>query len=119
MTDLNYGDHLGNDSLLSIIHQARIQLLKSVQCTELDIGGVSLIMGDVAIVFKSEGFLDDQLEINMTLLEFGPKSFEIFYRIENITTKKTLALAKTGMVCFDYNERKVGNVPTSFKANFD
>lgn len=30
VTDLNYGNHLGNDALLSIMHEARMQDRKSV-----------------------------------------------------------------------------------------
>ncbi len=28
ITDINYGGHAGNDSMLSIIHEARVQFLK-------------------------------------------------------------------------------------------
>lgn len=28
ITDLNYGGHVGNDTILSIIHEARVQYLK-------------------------------------------------------------------------------------------
>ena len=39
ITDLNYGNHLGNDSLVSILHEARVQWLKLNGYTELDIEG--------------------------------------------------------------------------------
>ena len=39
------------------MHEARVRLLSEIGCSELDIGnGVSIIMGDAAIEFKSEGF---------------------------------------------------------------
>ena len=52
VTDLNYGGHVGNDSFLSIIQEARQQYLLSHGFEELSIAGVGLIMADVAIEFK-------------------------------------------------------------------
>ena len=51
ITDLNYGGHLGNDSLLSLIHEARVAFLDSHGLSELDCGGVSLTMGDAALIY--------------------------------------------------------------------
>ena len=39
ITDINYGDHVGNDSLVGIIHEARMQFLQRYNFTELDIEG--------------------------------------------------------------------------------
>jgi acyl-CoA thioesterase FadM len=52
--DINYGNHVGNDAVLSIIHEARMQFFKSIGTTELDFLGTSLIMADVGIEFKKE-----------------------------------------------------------------
>ena len=59
ITDLNYGGHVGNDSILSIIHEARMSFLFWNNYTEKDLAGASLIMGDVSIVFKNELFYGD------------------------------------------------------------
>lgn len=52
VTDLNYGGHVGNDSFLSLLQEARQQFLLSHGYRELSIAGVGLIMADVAIEFK-------------------------------------------------------------------
>ena len=44
ITDINYGGHLGNDSLLSIIHEARVRFLKSLGYSESNVEGVGIIM---------------------------------------------------------------------------
>ncbi len=49
ITDLNYGGHVGNDSFLSLIHDARLQFLKYHDYSELDFAGTGLIMADAAI----------------------------------------------------------------------
>src|SRR5215471_8364307 len=103
ITDLNYGNHVGNDSLLSIIHEARVQFLKHFDLEELKFDGVELIMSDVAIEFKNELFYGDVLIVSVTADEFSKVAFEIFYKLEKEKDGKKIpvAFAKTGMVCFD------------------
>jgi acyl-CoA thioesterase FadM len=43
ITDLNYGGHVGNDSFLSLIQEARQQYLKKLGYGELDFEGSALI----------------------------------------------------------------------------
>lgn len=119
ITDLNYGNHLGNDSLIAILHEARLRFLASYGCTELDLEGVSLIQGDIAVIYKCEGHYADILEIEITADSFSKKSFDIFYKVTNLTKEKTLALAKTGMVCFDYETHSTKDVPQQFINNFN
>ncbi|MFT7592613.1 MAG: acyl-CoA thioesterase FadM, partial [bacterium] len=39
-------------------------------------------------------------------------------KMTNETTGKPLAMVKTRMVCFDYSDRKVQNVPSDFISLF-
>ena len=118
VTDLNYGNHLGNDAVLSLMHEARVQWLKSIGASEMDFFGVSMIMADVAIVFRSEGFLGNQLRCEVQPAGFSRTGYDLFYRFTNLTTQKPMAEAKTGMVCFDYTERKVKPLPEKFAEMF-
>ena len=56
IADINYGNHVGNDAFVSIIHEARMQWLNQYGYTELKIEGIGLIMSDLAIEFKNESF---------------------------------------------------------------
>jgi len=40
ITDLNYGNHVGNDTILSILHEARVQYLRHYDLEELDFAGL-------------------------------------------------------------------------------
>jgi acyl-CoA thioesterase FadM len=113
ITDLNYGNHVGNDSILSIIHEARVQFLKHFGLEELEFNGAELIMSDVVIEFKNELFYGDILIASITATEFSKVAFEIYYKLEKETEGKKIpvAFAKTGMVCFDYKTRKIAAVP--------
>ena len=109
--DLNYGNHLSNDAVLAFAHEARVQYLKSFGYSELNVEGVGLIMADSAIVYKSEGFLGDKIQLKVGAGDFTKVSFDLFYQLINIETNKAVALVKTGMVCFDYDARKVAMLP--------
>ena len=56
ISDINYGGHLGHDSILSLAHEARVRFFTSNGFTELDAFGPAIILSDVAIYYKSEGF---------------------------------------------------------------
>jgi YbgC/YbaW family acyl-CoA thioester hydrolase len=111
ITDLNYGGHVGNDTVLTLLHEARMQFLKRFHYTELEFEGASLIMSDVAIEFKSELFYGDVVIAYVTANDFSGVGFDICYKLVNEKNKKITAIAKTGMVCFDYSSRKVVAVP--------
>jgi YbgC/YbaW family acyl-CoA thioester hydrolase len=113
ITDVNYGGHVGNDAILSMIHEARLQYLHSLGFTEMEFGGASMIMADVAIEFKSELFYQELLHINVGVGEITRSGFEIYYQCEKIAYEKTIivAKAKTGMICFDYKLKKIVSVP--------
>lgn len=113
ITDLNYGGHVGNDALLGLIHEVRTQFLQHAGYSEMDLGGTSLIMGDVGIEFKKELFYGDILLASVVATDFSRVGFDICYRFEKLTAAGTalVALAKTGMVCYDYTAKKVTQVP--------
>ena len=118
VTDLNYGNHLGNDALLSILHEARMQLLGRFGWSELKIGGASMIMADVAIEYKGEGFYGDILSIKMAFDDINKYGFDITYHVQNQDGRE-VARAKTGMLCFDYQNRKLIALPDEVKAKIE
>lgn len=110
ISDINYGGHMGNDALLSMLHEARVQFLLHHQYSELNLAGKSLIMADVAIEYKGEGFRGDVLTIEVATHDFSKYGFDFVYRVTS-QEPKLIALAKTGMLCFDYSTRKVVSLP--------
>ena len=118
ITDINYGNHVGNNSIVEIIHEARVQFLQQNGFTELDIAGTSLIMSELQVEYKNESFYPDLLHIDIYGGEIAKVSFELYYKISTKRDQQDIliALAKTGMVCYDYNIRKIRNVPEELKA---
>ncbi|SHM04395.1 Acyl-CoA thioesterase FadM [Chitinophaga jiangningensis] len=120
--DVNYGGHVGNDAILSIMHESRLQYLQSIGYKELDlVTNTGLIMADVAIAYKGEAFHGDVLVVEVAAGEFSTFGFELFYRITTSRADKTHTIAegKTGMVCFDYNTRKVARLSPEMKASLE
>ncbi len=114
ITDLNYGGHVGNDALLSIIHEARMQYLGQYGYTEINFAGAGLIMADAGIEFKNEVFYGDTILISVGAANFGRVNFDIYYKLEKEKggNTVTVAVAKTGMVCFDYSLKKIVAIPS-------
>lgn len=121
ITDINYGNHVGNDMVLSIIHEARMQYLSSLGYTEMNFAGTGMIMADVAIQFKSELFYGDIVNASVTAGEVSKIGFELFYKLETLRQTQAnkiipVAFARTGMVCYDYEMKKIAVVPDEARA---
>jgi acyl-CoA thioester hydrolase len=117
ITDINYGGHVGNDTTLSIIHEARMQFFQHYGYTEMNLAGAGLIMADAAIEFKSELFYSEVVTAWVIATNFSKFGFDLYYKLEkNSAEKKILVtLAKTGMICYDYSAKKIISVPEEVK----
>jgi acyl-CoA thioester hydrolase len=118
ITDLNYGSHVGNDTILSIIHEARMQWLMRIGYkSELAIDGVGLIMVDAGIEFKNELYYGEKIIASVAVGGISKVGFDLYYKLEKSSDKELslVAAAKTGMLCFDYQKRKIAPVPETFR----
>ena len=118
ITDINYGNHVGNNAIVEFIHEARVQFLKKHQFTELNAGGIGLIMNELIVEYKNESFYNDHLIISVFCGEITKVSFELYYEISVLRdeTNILIARAKTGMVGYDYEKKKVVAIPEELKA---
>jgi acyl-CoA thioesterase FadM len=114
ITDVNYGGHMGNDALLGLLHEARVRFLNHYGLSELDIFGVGLIMADSVIVYKSEAFPGETLDIAVAVTDFNRYGCDVVYRVSEKSSGREVARAKTGIVFFDYRQRTIQNVPAPF-----
>jgi acyl-CoA thioester hydrolase len=121
ITDLNYGAHVGNDKVLSFLHEARVLFLQSLGYKELNIEGVGMIMADAALIFKNEMYYGDELVISIQSVDFSRVGFDLVYKIEKRAEQAMIlvAIAKTAMVCYDYSMKKVVGLPEKARANLE
>jgi acyl-CoA thioesterase FadM len=119
VTDMNYGNHLGNDALLGILHEARCRFLQNLGYTEMNLEGLGIIMTDSAIVYKSEAFTGDILQINVAAGDFNKYGFDLYYRVWNVSQNKLTAEAKTGICTFNYQSKKLASLPEAARARLN
>jgi acyl-CoA thioesterase FadM len=113
ISDINYGGHLGNDTVLSIVHEARVQFLKKAGYTELNIEGIGLIITDAVIEYKSEVFYGETIKASVKATEFTKTGFDIFYKLEKDSENGIVLVSKvkTGMLGYDYTKKKIAAIP--------
>lgn len=113
ITDINFGGHVGNDTIQSIVHETRAQLFRHYGYDELNFGGVGTIMSDVAIEYKSQTYYGDEIISSVAIGEITKVAFDIFYKLEKKSGHKLVpvAFAKTWMVCYDYSHKKIAAIP--------
>jgi acyl-CoA thioesterase FadM len=114
VSDLNYGGHLGNDSFLTLAHESRVQFFKSINMTERNFFGRSLIMADSIVIYKSQAFLGDEINIKISITNCRSHGFQLFYLFQKKQQKLDLAHIQTSMVFYDYNEEKILPFPQDF-----
>jgi YbgC/YbaW family acyl-CoA thioester hydrolase len=113
ITDLNLGGHVGNDTFLSLLHEARHEFLKQFGYGETSFEDKGLIMADAAVEYKRELVQGDEVKIYVAADGFDKFGFDLFYKMEVITDDENIlaAKAKTGMLCFDYGNKKIAALP--------
>lgn len=118
ITDLNYGGHVGNDAILSLAHEARMQYLKQLGYSEMNLGGIGLIMIDAGIEFKNELFYGDVVIVSVACNSLSKVGFDIYYKLEKEVngSRKIVAAVKTGMISYDYVNKKITTIPEEVKA---
>ena len=112
--DINYGGHLGNDSLVALVGTARANMFRSLGLSEGDLGDgrTGIIMSDLVVNYKAEAFMFDEVVIETQVAEFRRTGFRIFHRVKK--GEVLIALAETGITTFNYASRKVVPVPEAF-----
>jgi acyl-CoA thioesterase FadM len=116
--DINYGGHLAHDCLVSIVAVARARMFFSLGFSELNLGDgrTGVLMADLVVNYRSEAFLFDDLLIESHADEFTRTGFRLFHRVikGDAARVRLIALAETGLTCFDYSSKRVTVVPQGF-----
>jgi acyl-CoA thioester hydrolase len=112
---LNYGGHLDNALLLTLVSEARVRFFKSLGYTELDVEGVGIVVADAALQYRSEAFHGEVMVIRLAATDLGRNGFDMVWSMNEQSTQREVARGKTGIVFFDYATRKVAPMPDAFR----
>ncbi|MFH2091235.1 MAG: thioesterase family protein [Pseudomonadota bacterium] len=113
--DINYGNHVGHDAFISILHEARVRFLDHLGYTEKNIEGKGIVISDLAVIYKSQSFHGDILNVEMRFADFNKYGCDLFYRVSHAKNKTLILEAKTGLVFFDYIKNKITDIPDTFR----
>ncbi len=117
-TDINLANHVGNDTFVSLMQEARTRFFKHLGYQDLNIEGKGIVISDLAVVYKSQSFYGDILRFEIGAGDFNKYGLDLFYKVTNSETKTPIIQAKTGIVFFDYHKNKVSTMPEEFKSHF-
>lgn len=118
VTDINGANHLGNDSMISMISEARARFLFDFKIAENQDDGVGLIVTDLATMYKNEAHARDQLLFDVGVMDFNDYGGDIIFRISRPADGELVAMAKSGFVFFNYKSKKVVTMPAAFHGKF-
>ena len=112
--DLNYGNHVGNETALLFFQWARESFLRQNNLSETNIGdGNGFIQVEATVQYKKQLFLNQKIEVRIAKIEI--KGLKIVFEYE-IYSGQDLAITGTATVlAYNYEEQKVKKVPTNFK----
>ena len=113
---INYGHHLDNAQLISLVSEARVRFFKSLGYSELDVEGVGIVVVDVAAQYRSEAFHGETMVIEMGADDFNKYGCDLVWRLSDKATGREVARGKHGIIFFDYAARKATAVPPAFVA---
>ena len=116
---MNYGGHLDNALLLTVVSEARARFFKSLGYTELNVEGVGIIVSDAALQYRSEAFYGEVMVVSMGAGDFGSKGCDLLWCMREKNTEREVARGKTGIVFFDYTTRKIAQVPDNFRSRLE
>ncbi len=112
---MNYGGHLDNALLLTLVSEARVRFFKSLGYTELNVDGVGILVADAALQYRSEAFHGEVMVVRMGATDLGRKGFDMVWSMTDQATQREVARGKTGIVFFNYDTRKVAPMPAAFR----
>ncbi|MCC2958321.1 thioesterase family protein [Massilia sp. IC2-477] len=119
VTDINAGNHLGNDSMISMISEARARFLFEFGVAETERDGTGIIVTDLATTYRAEAHARDQLLFEVGVMDFNKYGGDIIFRITRPRDRKLIAMAKSGFVFFNYKTSQVVMMPEEFRGKFD
>jgi acyl-CoA thioesterase FadM len=119
VTDINAANHLGNDSMISMISEARARFLFEFGVPETERDGTGIIVTDLATTYRAEAHARDELLFEVGVMDFNKYGGDIIFRVTRPRDRKLIAMAKSGFVFFNYKRSEVMAMPEEFRGKFE
>ena len=118
--DINRGSHISNVNMLVIVEEARAQFLISRgYADEVNhVKDAGFIVGDMGIIYKKQTGYGKPIKVEIGAVDIKNKSFDLIFKLSD-STGEEIALAKTGMLCFDYRTQEVIPLPEEMRRTLE
>ena len=116
--DINYGNHVGNDAMLTLLQEARLRFLATRGFSETDVGGCGLTLVEALVQYRAQAFRGDVLRIGVALTELDRAGFILLYRALRESDGAEIARARTVLIFYDYTRNRVCRMPEAFRGAF-
>ncbi len=120
ISHVNQGGHLDNAQLLTLVSEARVRFFRWLGYSgELDIEGLTIVVGDMMAQYKSEAFYGETMRVDMVPDDFNKYGFDLVFRLTDVASGREVARGKTGVVFVqlgDGHAAQVSPPPAGFLA---
>lgn len=113
---VNYGGHLDNALLLTLVSEARVRFFRALGYAENDVGGLPIVVGDVLAQYRSEAFYGEQLRIAMQPTDLSRCAFDLAWRVTESSQGREVARGKHGIVFTDPATHRAASIPQAVRA---
>ena len=107
-----------NDALISMLSEARVQLLSHYKIDEVGHSGLGILVTDLATVYQAEIYYPETLVFDVGITDFNRYGGDFVFRVTRDRDGAAVAQAKYGFVFFDFGEKRVTPMPDSFRLTF-
>ncbi|WP_447553477.1 acyl-CoA thioesterase [Vreelandella sp. EE22] len=114
ITDMNYGQHLGHDALVSLLADARAQAFASLAYPEWDMAGYPSVVADLTVMYQRETRFADRLVVETAVPEPEGKALTVYHRVLNERDER-VATARVTLLLLDPAAGKTVAVPCELK----
>ncbi|WP_136249268.1 acyl-CoA thioesterase [Halomonas borealis] len=111
ITDMNYGQHLGHDAVVSMMHEARVQALASLSLSEGDMGGYACVAADLAVQYQAETHWPEALMVDTAIPAPGRRVIAVYHRIRRVADERAVATARINLMLLDPATGRPAAVP--------
>ena len=112
---INWGGHLDNAQLLTLVSEARVRFFQWLGYTEAQIEHCSIVVGDMLVQYQSEAFHGETMRVQMVPTDFNRYGFDLAFQMSDQASGREVARGKQGIVFIDLAEKKVAVLPEAFR----
>ena len=109
---------LSSDALISMLSEARAQFMVKMGLEEKISKGTGVIVTDLATMYQSESFFPEILRFEVGVTDLNKYGGDYVFRVTKEASGQPVALAKYGFVLFDFQHKKVVDLPDYFRERF-